>query len=75
MLLATLFRWKRVLYVFGHGGVRLACVLAGIRYRVAGIDNLSLDRATVYCSNHESNVDPPIPVRRAASADAHSLQA
>ncbi len=60
MLLATVFRWKRVLYVFGHGGVRLACALAGIRYRVAGDENLPLDRAAVYCSNHESNVDPPI---------------
>ena len=60
MLLATLFRWKRVLYVFGHGGVRLACMLAGIRYRVAGAENLPLERAAVYCSNHESNVDPPI---------------
>lgn len=60
MFLATVFRWTRVLYVFGHGGVRLACGLAGIRYRVAGAEHLPLDRAAVYCSNHESNVDPPI---------------
>src|SRR4029077_17678249 len=60
MLLASLFRWKRLLYVFGHGGVRLACALAGIRYRVAGVNYVPLDRAAVYCSNHQSNVDPPI---------------
>ena len=60
MFLATVFRWKRVLYLFGHGGVQLACALAGIRYRVAGAEHLPLDRAAVYCSNHESNVDPPI---------------
>jgi 1-acyl-sn-glycerol-3-phosphate acyltransferase len=34
--------------------------LAGIRYRVASAARLPLDRAAVYCSNHESNVDPPI---------------
>jgi 1-acyl-sn-glycerol-3-phosphate acyltransferase len=60
MFLATVFRWKSILYVFGHGGVRLACMLAGIRYRVQGAENIPLDRAAVYCSNHESNVDPPI---------------
>src|SRR5258706_4815254 len=60
MVLATLFRWKDVLYIFGHGGVRLGLMLAGIRYRVAGVEHLPLDRAAVYCSNHESNVDPPL---------------
>lgn len=60
MALATLFGWKNLLYVFGHGGVRLGLGLAGIRYRVASAARLPLDRAAVYCSNHESNVDPPI---------------
>ncbi len=60
MLLEMLFRWKGVLYIFGHGGVRLGLALAGITVRVAGKDNIPLDRAAVYCANHQSNVDPPV---------------
>jgi 1-acyl-sn-glycerol-3-phosphate acyltransferase len=60
MTLAALFRWKDLLYTFGHGGVRLGLSLAGIRYRVLSVDPLPLNRAAVYCSNHESNVDPPV---------------
>ena len=60
MLLAILFRWKGVLYILGHAGVRLGLALSGIRYRVAGTENLPNDRAAVYCSNHQSNVDPPV---------------
>ena len=60
MLLAILFRWKSLLYVFGHGGVRLGLATSGIRYRVAGAEHLPLDRAAVYCANHQSNVDPPL---------------
>jgi 1-acyl-sn-glycerol-3-phosphate acyltransferase len=60
MLLATLFGWTDLLYIFGHGGVRLAAALCGIKYRVAGTANLPRDRAAVYCCNHQSNVDPPI---------------
>ena len=60
MLLATLFGWTDLLYIFGHGGVRLGAALAGISYRVAGTGNLPHDRAAVYCCNHQSNIDPPI---------------
>jgi 1-acyl-sn-glycerol-3-phosphate acyltransferase len=60
MLPATVFGWTGLLYVFGHGGVYLGLWLSGIRFTVIGADNLPLDRAAVYCSNHESNVDPPI---------------
>jgi 1-acyl-sn-glycerol-3-phosphate acyltransferase len=60
ILLAMLFRWTGVLYIFGHGGVRLGMGLAGIHYRVDGAGNRPLDRAAVYCSNHESNIDPPL---------------
>ncbi len=60
MLLATVFGWTGLLYIFGHGGVYLGLWLCGIRFKVADADNLPLDRAAVYCSNHESNVDPPI---------------
>jgi 1-acyl-sn-glycerol-3-phosphate acyltransferase len=47
------------LYRLGHGGVRLGLALAGIRWKVAGREHL-LGTAAVYCSNHESNVDPPV---------------
>jgi 1-acyl-sn-glycerol-3-phosphate acyltransferase len=40
--------------------VRLSLVLSGIRYRVLGRENLPVGRAAVYCSNHQSNVDPPV---------------
>ena len=60
MFLAVVFGWKDVLYQFGHGGVRLALALTGIRFRVAGRENLPAARAAVYCSNHQSNVDPPV---------------
>jgi 1-acyl-sn-glycerol-3-phosphate acyltransferase len=60
MLLAILFRWKDLLYVLGHLGVRLGVSLSGIRVRVAGSGNVPRDRAAVFCSNHQSNVDPPV---------------
>ena len=59
LVLARLFRSKRVLYQAGHGGVGLALWLTGIRYRIVGRENVP-KRAVVYCSNHESNVDPAV---------------
>jgi 1-acyl-sn-glycerol-3-phosphate acyltransferase len=60
MLLALLFRWKGVLYIFGHGGVRMGLALSGIKFHVDGAERLPLDRAAVYCSNHQSHIDPPV---------------
>ena len=59
LVLGVVFRWKRGMYILGHAGVGLALAMAGIRYRVAGRDNVP-PQAVVFCSNHESNVDPPI---------------
>ncbi len=59
MALAIAFRWKDVLYVLGHAGVRLGLATSGIRFRVAGREHLP-SRAAVYCSNHQSNIDPPV---------------
>ena len=59
LLLGSVFRSKRSMYWLGHGGVALALGLAGIRYRVAG-QRPPHDMPVVFCSNHESNVDPPI---------------
>jgi 1-acyl-sn-glycerol-3-phosphate acyltransferase len=60
MALAILFRWKSLLYVLGHWGVALGTSLAGIRARVAGREHLQALGAVVFCSNHQSNIDPPI---------------
>jgi 1-acyl-sn-glycerol-3-phosphate acyltransferase len=60
MLLAITFRWKTLLYWLGHGGVRLALFLSGIRFRVEGGEQAPIDRPAVYCANHQSNVDPPV---------------
>ena len=47
------------MYAFGHAGVWFALALAGIRYRVQGREHVP-ETAVVFCSNHESNVDPPV---------------
>jgi 1-acyl-sn-glycerol-3-phosphate acyltransferase len=60
MALALAFKWKRLLFWLGHGGARLALALPGIRYQVEGKEHVLLDRAALYCSNHQSNVDPPV---------------
>ena len=62
ILVVVVFRWKRGLYALGHLGVWLALTLAGIRYKVAGRERLP-SGAAVFCSNHESNVDPPVLFR------------
>lgn len=60
MLLAIVFGWKDLLYILGHWGVRLGLTLSGIRFRVAGAEHIPRTRAAIYCSNHQSNVDPPV---------------
>jgi 1-acyl-sn-glycerol-3-phosphate acyltransferase len=59
LVFGAVFRWKRGMYVLGHTGVGLALAMAGIRYRVSGREHIPA-RSVVFCSNHESNVDPPV---------------
>jgi 1-acyl-sn-glycerol-3-phosphate acyltransferase len=59
LAMAVVFRWKSGMYALGHAGVWLALTLAGIRYRVSGREHIPRG-AVVFCSNHESNVDPPV---------------
>ena len=59
LLLGVPLKSKGILYFLGHAGVGLALSLAGIRYRVHGRQQIP-SRAVVFCSNHESNVDPPV---------------
>ena len=63
MALALALRWKDLLYVLGHWGVAIGTSLAGIRTRVAGIEQVPAGRAVVFCCNHQSNIDPPILFR------------
>ncbi len=60
LLIGVPFKIKGILYFLGHIGVGLALMLAGIRYRVHGRERAPQGRAVVFCSNHESNVDPPV---------------
>jgi 1-acyl-sn-glycerol-3-phosphate acyltransferase len=62
LIVGAVLRWKRGLYALGHGGVALALASTGIRYRVFGREHVPTE-AAVFCSNHESNVDPPILFR------------
>jgi 1-acyl-sn-glycerol-3-phosphate acyltransferase len=59
LVLGGIFRWEGGMYALGHFGVWLALTLTGIRYRVTGAGNVP-SSAAVFCSNHESNVDPPV---------------
>lgn len=58
--LALLFRWKDLLYQLGHIGVRLGFFLSGIGFTLDGKRHVPTDRAVVFCSNHQSNIDPPV---------------
>jgi 1-acyl-sn-glycerol-3-phosphate acyltransferase len=60
LLLGVPFKAKGLLYFLGHIGVGLSMALIGIRYRVHGRERIPRGRAVVFCSNHESNVDPPV---------------
>ncbi len=60
MLLATLFGWTGSCTSSGTAACTSASRCAGIRFKVAGREHLPLDRAAVYCANHQSNVDPPV---------------
>ena len=60
MLIALVVRHPGVLYWFGRQGVRVGLATVGIRYRVAGAEHVRGSRASVYCVNHTSNLEPPI---------------
>ena len=63
MAVAVPLKWVGLLYDLGHIGVGLALGLAGIRYHVSGRERIPKGRAVVFCSNHQSNVDPPVLFR------------
>ena len=57
-----------LLYWLGRQGVRLGLVTVGIRYRVVGADHVDRERASVYCVNHASNLEPPVVYMALAAA-------
>lgn len=59
MLIAVVTGYVEHLHWLGHQGVRLALFLSGIDYRIAGTLPPP-SKAVVFCSNHQSNVDPPV---------------
>ena len=59
LLCGVVLKWKDGMWALGHAGARMALALAGIRYRVSGREHVP-GTAVVFCSNHESNVDPPV---------------
>jgi 1-acyl-sn-glycerol-3-phosphate acyltransferase len=59
LVIGGLLRWEGGMYALGHIGVWLALALSGIKYRVTGAERVP-STAVVFCSNHESNVDPPV---------------
>jgi 1-acyl-sn-glycerol-3-phosphate acyltransferase len=63
MLIALATGWVDLLYILGHAGSQLGFSIAGIRWKVAGRENVPSDRAVVVCGNHQSNVDPPVMFR------------
>jgi 1-acyl-sn-glycerol-3-phosphate acyltransferase len=63
MAIAVPLKWVGLLYELGHIGVAMALGLAGIQYRVSGREHVPTDQAVVFCSNHQSNVDPPVLFR------------
>jgi 1-acyl-sn-glycerol-3-phosphate acyltransferase len=60
LVCGVILRWKAGMFALGHAGVWLALSLVGIKYRVAGREHVPADTAVVFCSNHESNIDPPV---------------
>lgn len=63
LLVMVPLRLKGAMYDAGHLGVMLALGTAGIRYRVSGRERIPQGQAVVFCSNHQSNVDPPVLYR------------
>lgn len=63
LLVMVPLRLKGAMYDAGHLGVMLALGTAGIRYRVTGREHVPRGQAVIFCSNHQSNVDPPVLFR------------
>ena len=59
ILLRLLTRSNRCLFAPAHLGVATSLWTAGTRIRVSGSEHIPTTGA-IFCSNHESNIDPPV---------------
>ncbi len=59
ILAVLVFRWSGVLFVAARLAARPALAIVGIRYRASGLDRIPAG-GVVFCSNHQSNIDPPV---------------
>jgi 1-acyl-sn-glycerol-3-phosphate acyltransferase len=62
IVVGGVYRSENGLFALGHFGVWLALWLTGIRYRDTGLSSAP-STPVVFCSNHESNVDPAVLFR------------
>lgn len=60
LILAVLFRRPMILYRLAIIAVRSALAIVGITFVVEGGEHIVRGRATVYCVNHASNLEPPV---------------
>ena len=68
IVVTLIIRRSHFLYWLGRQGCRLGLTAAGIRYRVVGQERVDRERATVYCVNHASNIEPPVVYMALAAA-------
>src|SRR5262249_29384411 len=59
LFIGAVLRWDGGMYALGHLGVWRAIRLTGLSYRITWAEQVP-STAVVFCSNHESNVDPPV---------------
>ena len=60
LLFAAVTGANAILYILGHGGIRLGLWLSGITTEVSGLERVPADRAVIFVANHQSNIDPPV---------------
>jgi 1-acyl-sn-glycerol-3-phosphate acyltransferase len=58
VVFSAITRDSECLYRVSLTGIRIALWLAGVRIAVFGREKLAVDRAVVYMSNHQGNIDP-----------------
>ncbi|MEJ2109299.1 MAG: lysophospholipid acyltransferase family protein [Acidobacteriota bacterium] len=60
MLWTFLFKDTRIIYILARFCIRTSGVLAGIRVRCEGVDNILPGQTYLFLSNHQGNFDGPV---------------
>jgi 1-acyl-sn-glycerol-3-phosphate acyltransferase len=66
IVIALVFKWVSPLYWLSYGGITMGLALAGVRTRAEGAGHVRRERATVYCVNHASHLEPPVITKHLA---------